>query len=232
MAHVLLVDDDPRLVRTLSINLRARGYEVSTATTGASALQLAAQAQPDVIILDMGLPDIDGSIVLEGIRGWSDVPVIVLTARTDPLFSASSLDKGADDYVTKPFSMEELLARVRAALRHGGPRASGAAKAEEITMVTAGNLVIELEELLARVRAALRHGGPRAPGEGLCERRSCSPRCGAPASRARDTTFGSTPLSYAANWKMTQLTPYMSSPKQGWGTGSLLVPRDAPRPDV
>ncbi|MHA6527207.1 response regulator [Corynebacterium pyruviciproducens] len=160
MAHVLLVDDDPRLVRTLSINLRARGYEVSTATTGASALQLAAQAQPDVIILDMGLPDIDGSIVLEGIRGWSDVPVIVLTARTDPLFSASSLDKGADDYVTKPFSMEELLARVRAALRHGGPRASGAAKAEEITVVTAGNLVIDLAQHTVTKKGHLVHLTP------------------------------------------------------------------------
>ncbi|MCT1442111.1 MULTISPECIES: response regulator [Corynebacterium] len=160
MAHVLLVDDDPRLVRTLSINLRARGYEVSTATTGARALQLAAQAQPDVIILDMGLPDIDGSIVLEGIRGWSDVPVIVLTARTDPLFSASSLDKGADDYVTKPFSMEELLARVRAALRHGGPRASGAAKAEEITVVTAGNLVIDLAQHTVTKKGHLVHLTP------------------------------------------------------------------------
>ncbi|AKK01928.1 response regulator [Corynebacterium epidermidicanis] len=125
MAKILVVDDDSRLLKTLAINFRARGYDVVTAGTGTDALRLAASASPDVIVLDMGLPDIDGGTVLEGIRGWSNVPVVILTARADPLISAAALDRGADDYVTKPFAMEELLARIRAALRHGGPRPAG-----------------------------------------------------------------------------------------------------------
>ena len=116
-ATIVIVDDDPRLLTTLSINFKARGYEVYSASTGAEGLQVVSQQQPDVVILDMGLPDMDGREVLDGIRGWSAIPVLILTARSDPLFSASALDRGADDYVTKPFSMEELLARVRSLVR-------------------------------------------------------------------------------------------------------------------
>lgn len=139
---IAIVDDDPRLLNTLSINFKARGYEVHQARTGAEGLQVVSQQQPDVVILDMGLPDMDGTVVLEGIRGWSAVPVIILTARSDPLFSAAALDRGADDYVTKPFSMEELLARVRVALRHGSPQSP--VRRTEIAVVRAGDIVIDV----------------------------------------------------------------------------------------
>lgn len=139
---IVIIDDDPRLLNALSINFKARGYAVHPATTGAQGLQAVSQTQPDVVILDMGLPDMDGSTVLEGIRGWSAVPVIILTARSDPLFSAAALDSGADDYVTKPFSMEELLARVRVALRHGNPQQF--APGSEVTVVQAGDVVIDV----------------------------------------------------------------------------------------
>lgn len=143
MAKILLVDDDARLLKALMINLRARGFDVITATTGAAALRSAAAQSPDAIVLDMGLPDIDGITVLEGIRGWSNVPVVILTARADPLVSAATLDSGADDYVTKPFAMEELLARIRAALRHGGPRPKTEATSEQ-PLIEAGTLTIDL----------------------------------------------------------------------------------------
>ncbi|MGV9713184.1 response regulator [Gordonia sp. NPDC003424] len=117
--RVLVVDDEPQLVRALRINLKARGFAVSTAATGAEALTLAARVNPQVVILDLGLPDIDGITVLEGLRGWTSVPVIVLSARTDAADKVAALDAGADDYVTKPFGMEEFLARLRAAVRRG-----------------------------------------------------------------------------------------------------------------
>ena len=115
--RVLVVDDEPQLLRALRINLSVRGYEVVTAATGAAALRAAAAKHPDVVVLDLGLPDIDGIEVLAGIRGWSSMPVIVLSARTDSADKVQALDTGADDYVTKPFGMDELLARLRAAVR-------------------------------------------------------------------------------------------------------------------
>lgn len=117
MSRVLIVDDEPQLLRALRINLRARGMEVVTAATGAEALARAADSHPNLVILDLGLPDIDGMEVLEGIRGWSSVPIIVLSARMEPQDKVDALDRGADDYVTKPFGMDEFFARVRAALR-------------------------------------------------------------------------------------------------------------------
>ncbi len=114
-----LVDDVPRILRALRINLTTRGYEVTTAATGAGALRAVAEPAPDVIVLDLGLPDMDGTQVLGGLRGWTEVPVIVLSARTDSADKVAALDAGADDYLTKPFGMEELLARLRAALRRG-----------------------------------------------------------------------------------------------------------------
>jgi len=118
-ATVLVVDDEPQLVRALSINLRARDYVVHAAGTGAQALELAARHRPDAVLLDLGLPDMDGVEVVEGLRGWSRVPIIVLSARQDAHDKVQALDAGADDYVTKPFGMDELLARLRAALRRG-----------------------------------------------------------------------------------------------------------------
>lgn len=134
MTKVLVVDDEPQIVRALRINLSARGYEVSTAASGQEALQVAASARPDVVILDLGLPDLDGATVIEGLRGWTTVPIIVLSARTDSGDKVSVLDAGADDYVTKPFGMDELLARLRAAIRRASaiPAASG----EEAVVVT------------------------------------------------------------------------------------------------
>ena len=120
MTRVLVVDDEPQLVRALSINLRARHYEVSTAANGTEALQVAAAHPPDVVILDLGLPDMDGTEVIAGLRGWTDVPVLVLSGRTDSIDKVEALDAGADDYVTKPFGMDELLARLRAMTRRSG----------------------------------------------------------------------------------------------------------------
>jgi len=121
--RVLVVDDDEALARALMINLRAHGYEVTPAASGRSALDLAGRLRPDVVVLDLGLPDIDGIEVLEGIRGWSTMPVIVLSARSTSSEKVEALDAGADDYVTKPFGMDELLARVRAAVRRGAAQA-------------------------------------------------------------------------------------------------------------
>ena len=117
MIRVLVVDDEPQLMRALRINLSARGYEVVVAADGASALEAAARHMPDLVILDLGLPDMDGTQVIVGLRGWTKIPILVLSGRTDAADKVDALDAGADDYVTKPFSMEELLARLRALQR-------------------------------------------------------------------------------------------------------------------
>ncbi len=121
MTAVLVVDDDRPLTRALAINLRAHGYQVTLAHTGRDALTEVTRTHPAVIVLDLGLPDLDGIEVLTGIRCWSTVPVIVLSARSTSAEKVEALDAGADDYVTKPFSIDELLARIRASVRHGTP---------------------------------------------------------------------------------------------------------------
>ncbi|WP_081238266.1 response regulator [Streptomyces viridosporus] len=121
MTRVLVVDDEPALVRALVINLKARSYEVDAAHDGACALELAAARHPDVVVLDLGLPDMDGVEVIKGLRGWSRVPILVLSARHASAEKVQALDAGADDYVTKPFGMDELLARLRAAVRRAEP---------------------------------------------------------------------------------------------------------------
>jgi two-component system, OmpR family, KDP operon response regulator KdpE len=118
-ARVLIVEDEPALLRALRINLRARGYAVATASAGREALAEARRHPPDVVLLDLGLPDLDGGEVIRELRGWSRAPVIVLSGRAGSGDKIGALDAGADDYVTKPFDMEELLARLRAALRRG-----------------------------------------------------------------------------------------------------------------
>lgn len=120
-ARILLVDDEPQILRALAINLKALGYQIDAAQSGEEALQKAAGIRPDAVILDLGLPGIDGVDVIRGLRGWSDVPIIVLTVREAERDKISALDAGADDYVTKPFGMGELLARLRAALRRAAP---------------------------------------------------------------------------------------------------------------
>nr|WP_275296216.1 response regulator [Jiangella ureilytica] len=119
--RVLVVDDVPALTRALAINLRARGWEVVTAADGRGALKAAARRHPDVVVLDLGLPDMSGLEVIAGLRGRTGVPIIVLSARQDSSDTVRALDAGADDYVTKPFDMEELLARLRAAWRRSLP---------------------------------------------------------------------------------------------------------------
>ncbi|WNE99350.1 response regulator [Streptomyces luomodiensis] len=121
MNRVLVVDDEPQIVRALVINLKARKYEVDAAADGATALRLAAARHPDVIVLDLGLPDMDGVEVIKGLRGWTRVPILVLSARQTSDEKVEALDAGADDYVTKPFGMDELLARLRAAVRRAEP---------------------------------------------------------------------------------------------------------------
>jgi two-component system KDP operon response regulator KdpE len=121
VSRVLVVDDEAAIVRALRSNLKARGYEVDLASTGEQALRLAAERHPDAVILDLGLPGIDGTEVIRGLRGWSVVPIIVLSARGREIDKVAALDAGADDYVAKPFGMGELLARLRAALRRSAP---------------------------------------------------------------------------------------------------------------
>jgi two-component system KDP operon response regulator KdpE len=117
VTRVLVVDDEPQIRRALSLNLGARGYEVVEASTGEGALTAVADEHPDIVLLDLGLPGMDGSMVIEALRGWTKVPVIVLTVRDDERSKVRVLEAGADDYVTKPFGMAELVARIRAVLR-------------------------------------------------------------------------------------------------------------------
>jgi two-component system, OmpR family, KDP operon response regulator KdpE len=117
MTRILVVDDEPRILRALHINLRARQYDVDTAADGGSALRTAAARHPDLVVLDLGLPDMDGVDVIRGLRGWTTAAIIVLSGRAGSSDKVAALDAGADDYVTKPFGVDELLARVRAATR-------------------------------------------------------------------------------------------------------------------
>ncbi|HEX3296923.1 MAG TPA: response regulator transcription factor [Nocardioides sp.] len=132
---VLLVDDDATLRRTLGIGLRAEGHEVLIAADGRSALQALREDKPDIVVLDLGLPDVSGVEVLRRLRAWSTIPVVVLSARAESTEKVQALDLGADDYVTKPFGMEELLARVRASARRAG---------SDVPVLEAGDLVIDL----------------------------------------------------------------------------------------
>ncbi|WBB55595.1 response regulator [Verrucosispora sp. WMMD573] len=117
MTRILVVDDEPQILRALRINLRARGYDVDVAATGTAALKAAGSHPPDLVVLDLGLPDLDGVDVIRGLRGWTTVPIIVLSGRAGSDDKVTALDAGADDYVTKPFGVDELLARIRAVTR-------------------------------------------------------------------------------------------------------------------
>ncbi|MET1000145.1 MAG: response regulator [Marmoricola sp.] len=121
MTRLLVVDDEPQILRALAINLRARGYDVRTAGTGSQALAVATEQGPELVVLDLGLPDMDGTEVIARLRGWTRVPILVLSGRSDSSDKVDALDAGADDYVTKPFAMDELLARMRAMVRRSGP---------------------------------------------------------------------------------------------------------------
>ena len=144
---VLVVDDEVPILRVVSAALQARGYRVATAATGQSAIDVTATDAPAVIILDLGLPDMDGVDVCRRIREWSDTPIIVLTAEGADDRKVSALDEGADDYVTKPFSMPELLARVRVALRHHRRVATGT----DASVLEVGDLVVDLGDHAVRI---------------------------------------------------------------------------------
>jgi two-component system KDP operon response regulator KdpE len=150
---VLVIDDDPSIRRVLETGLRARGYRAVTAAGGEAGVGAAAIEQPDVIVLDLGLPDVDGVEVCRRVRSWSTVPIIVLSAHGGEDRKIEALDEGADDFVTKPFSMPELLARVRVALRHRELHAAnGVGEAEEAAIVRVGDL--ELDSAARRVTVA------------------------------------------------------------------------------
>ncbi|WP_017934778.1 response regulator transcription factor [Nocardioides sp. Iso805N] len=147
MNKILVIDDEPALARALAVNLRAAGWEVEVAHDGRSGLSAAAGFHPDVVLLDLGLPDLDGTEVLAGLRGWTSVPVVVLSARQHGDDKIEALDLGADDYVTKPFAMDELMARLRAAVRRGQETAS-----PQTSNLSVGELEIDF----ARKRVAKR----------------------------------------------------------------------------
>lgn len=140
MTRLLVVEDDPQLVRALVITLQARGYGVDAAPDGTTALRIAAARRPDAVLLDLGLPDMDGTDVLRALRGWTRVPVLVLSARRASGEKVAALDAGADDYITKPFSMDELLARLRAAVR----RTETPALAPDSVLVTTDEFTVDL----------------------------------------------------------------------------------------
>ncbi|GAB2571584.1 DNA-binding response regulator [Paractinoplanes abujensis] len=149
MTRILVVDDDPQILRALRINLRARDYDVEVAADGASALQAAAAHTPDLVVLDLGLPDLDGTEVIRGLRGWSSVPIIVLSGRAEGTDKVDALDAGADDYVTKPFGVDELMARIRAVTRRvqPGDAAPGPVRVGKYTIDLAGHTITPEQRL-------------------------------------------------------------------------------------
>jgi len=154
MTRVLVVDDEPQILRALAINLRARKYDVSTAANGTDALAVAAAEPPDLVVLDLGLPDLDGVEVVRGLRGWSTAPIVILSGRSDSADKVEALDAGADDYVTKPFSVDELLARLRAAARRATP-------AESEAVVTFGHTTVDIAARRVVIRDGKRTGDVR-----------------------------------------------------------------------
>src|ERR1039458_152479 len=153
MTRVLAGHDEPQILRALRINLRARDYDVHVAATGTEALEVAGRYPPDLVILDLGLPDLDGVEVIQGLRGWTKAPIIVLSGRADSTDKVEALDAGADDYITKPFGVEELLARMRAAVRRTRP-------AEDLPRIQLGQLVIDLAAQRVTRHAPGRGWGP------------------------------------------------------------------------
>ncbi|KJE21261.1 two component transcriptional regulator, winged helix family [Frankia torreyi] len=156
MSRLLFVEDEPQLLRAMRITLRSQGFEVHTAADGRHALSEAAAWPPDLVVLDLGLPDMDGVEVIRGLRGWSGVPIIVLSGRVSGQDKVAALDAGADDYVTKPFSIGELLARIRAVTR----RAAGA---ESVPVVELGRYRIDLAERRISLRDGIGDVSPEGP---------------------------------------------------------------------
>ncbi len=157
--RVLVVDDEPQILRALRINLRVRDYDVHVAATGTEALEVAGRYPPDLVILDLGLPDLDGVEVIQGLRGWTKAPIIVLSGRADSVDKVEALDAGADDYITKPFGVEELLARMRAAVRRTGA-------VEDLPKIQLGPLVVDLAAKRVTRQVTVPTGGGDQAGAG------------------------------------------------------------------
>lgn len=236
MTRVLVVDDDPAIVRTLSINLRARDYEVETAADGREALELITERLPDVVVLDLGLPDLDGISVLRQVRSFSTVPVVVLSARHESDDKVEALDLGANDYVTKPFGMEELLARVRAALRHGSNELRAPTR-----VIETGTLRLDIGEQQASKDGEPVHLTPtewrlvdvltQRPAR-WCARSTSSARSGVRRTTRRATTCGCSSPSSGASWSPNPVDHGTSSPNQAWAIGSSPDHRGAGEPGV
>ena len=160
MTRVLVVDDEPQILRALRINLRVRDYDVHVAATGAEALEVAGKYPPDLVILDLGLPDLDGVEVIQGLRGWTKAPIIVLSGRADSTDKVEALDAGADDYIIKPFGVEELLARMRAVVRRIG-------NAEDLPRIRLGDVLVDLTAKRVTRQAPVPAGGPAGPAEDI-----------------------------------------------------------------
>ena len=234
MTRILVVDDEPQILRALGTNLKARGYDVDLAPTGEAALTLAARHHPDLVILDLGLPGIDGIEVIHGLRGWTQVPIVVLSVREGERDKVAALDAGADDYVTKPFGMDELLARLRAALRRAAP-------AEESAVIVTPDFTVDLAA--KRVTNAARRGAPDAdrvgdrgdpraqPRKARSRSASCSTRSGGRSIRPRPTTFASTWPRSAASSNRIHLAHARFTPRPGWGTASIRQRGDSPGKD-
>ena len=223
MTRVLVVDDEPSILRALRINLSAREYDVSTAVDGTTGLAAVARDRPDVIILDLGLPDMDGTEVIHGVRGWTSIPIIVLSAWGQESQKVAALDAGADDYVTKPFGMDELLARLRAAVRRAAP-------APDEPVVATADFTVDLA-----AKQVVRATGPavrltptewqlleilvRNSGRLVTQRQLLREVWG-PRTRRRATTCGCTWPSCAASWSPSRPGRGTCSPSQAWATGS------------
>jgi two-component system, OmpR family, KDP operon response regulator KdpE len=204
---VLVVEDQPELLRALRINLRARQYDVVTARTGREALAVAASQPPDAVILDLGLPDIDGTEVIVELRRWYKAPIIVLSGRTSPGDKIGALDVGADDYVTKPFAMAELLARLRAALR----RDEGELSQNQPDPVTIGQWLVDLgAHQVTRASGSLPGS---APGSG--------PGPGSDAGSGAGSGLGETLRLTPTEWRILEIL--LRRPGQLVGSTQLLM---------
>jgi CheY-like chemotaxis protein len=220
MIKVLVVDDEPKILRALRINLRARGYDVEVAACGAEALRVAATQQPELVVLDLGLPDLDGLDVIHGLRGWTAVPIIVLSGRAGSSDKVAALDAG--DYVTKPFGVDELLARIRAVTRRTA--GAGNSRSHGHDRLVANPRRPES----AAPKAPSRYGSPRPNGScwrswsrtpgGWSASANCCRKCGDPSTAARPTISASTWHSCAKSWRTTPPTRVTCSPNPVWAT--------------
>jgi two-component system KDP operon response regulator KdpE len=224
VSRVLVVDDDPQLTRALRISLRASGYEVVAAADGRAALREAAAHHPDLVVLDLGLPDLDGTEVLAGLRLWFTGPVLVLAARVDSRDKIGALDAGADDYVSKPFDMGELLARLRALQRRGTAESEASVvRSDAFTVdLTAKQVIVDGAVVrLTPTEWGLLSELVRAPGRLVSQRQLLQAVWG-PAYE-RETHYLRVYMgSCAARSSLTRPSPGTGSPSRGWATASLL----------